>query len=323
MVGAASALAIVALVVAASQTTQYGTALMLAVVAGLVLALAVVDARARAPIGVMVAYTLFLIGLAVSLGVELFRVQNDIDRQNTVFKFYFQIWWLLAVVGAVGVWAVWDVFRGARAERRLSRRAATLAAGWGTAAALLLAGAALYPASAISPREADRFHPTPWTPDGTAYMEGSHYTDDHGAYDLGRDYQAILWTRAQVHGSPIIMEGVTPVYRWGNRFSVYTGLPAVVGWDVHQGQQRLAYSEQVTQRRADVDSFYNTLDSRLALQILQRYDVHYVYVGELERRYYNREGLAKIPGLTGLKRVYDAAGVQIYRVDEQTASRAL
>jgi uncharacterized membrane protein len=112
------------------------------------------------------------------------------------------------------------------------------------------------------------------------------------------------------------MEGITPVYGWGNRFSIYTGLPAVIGWDVHQGQQRLAYSDQVTQRRADVDSFYNTHDVRLALQILRRYDVRFVFVGGLERHYYDRVGLAKIPRLPGLSRVYDSAGVQIYRVEQ-------
>ena len=315
VVGALTAVGVTGLLVAASLVTQYGTALMLAVVVGLVVALAVVEARRSAPVGLLVSYGLLLTALVLSLGVELFRVQNDIDRQNTVFKFYLQIWWLLAIVGAVGIWVVWDVVRRRRAEHKLGRRAVAVAAVWGTAAALLLAGAALYPASAISPREADRFHTTPWTPDGMAYMAAARYTDDHGTYDLDRDYRAILWTRDHVRGSPIIMEGITPVYGWGNRFSIYTGLPAVVGWDVHQGQQRLGYSDQVTQRRADVDSFYNTHDTRLALQILRRYDVRYVFVGQLERHYYDRAGLAKIPELPGVSRVYDRAGVQIYRVD--------
>jgi YYY domain-containing protein len=317
---ALSAVALIGVVFVASQVTQYGTAVMLAAGTGLVVALAVVEARRSAPVGLLVTYGLLALALLVSLGVELFRVQNDIDRQNTVFKFYLQIWWLLAIVGAVGAWVVWDVLRRRRAEHKLGRRAATAAAVWGTAAALLFAGAALYPASAVAPREADRFHTTPWTPDGMAYMPAARYTDDHGTYDLGRDYRAILWVRDHVRGSPIIMEGVTPVYGWGNRFAVYTGLPAVVGWDVHQGQQRLAYSDQVTERRADVDSFYNTHDGRRARQILRRYDVRYVVVGELERRYYDHAGLAKIPRLSGISRVYDRAGVQIYRFDGRAES---
>lgn len=322
-VGALSGVVVAGILVAASQATQYGTALLLAVIAGLFAALAVVEARRSAPVGLLVAYALLLVALGVSLGVELFHVQNDIDRQNTVFKFYLQVWWLLAIVGAVGAWVVWDLVRRRLAEHKLGRPAVAAAAVWGTAVALLFAGAALYPASAISPREADRFHATPWTPDGMAYMPTARYTDDHGTYDLGRDYRAILWTRDHVVGSPIIMEGVTPVYGWGNRFAVYTGLPAVIGWDVHQGQQRLAYSDQVTQRRADVDSFYNTHDTRLALQILRRYDVRYVFVGGLERRYYDHAGLSKIQRLPGISRVYDSASVQIYRVDQQAADHAL
>ena len=319
---ALAAVGVAGFLVAASELTQYGTALMLSVVAGIVVALAVVEARRSAPVGLLASYALLLVALLVSVGVELFRVQNDIDRQNTVFKFYFQIWWMLAIVGAVAVWVVWDVLRARRADHALGRRVVTLAAVWGTAAALLFVGAALYPASAISPREADRFHTTPWTLDGTAYMPAAQYTDERGSYDLGRDYRAILWVRAHIHGSPIIMEGITPVYGWGNRFSIYTGLPAVVGWDVHEGQQRLAYSDQVTQRRADVDLFYNTHDAGVALHILRRYDVRYVFVGGLERRHYDRAGIAKIPRLPGLARVYDSAGVQIYRVDQPAASSA-
>lgn len=320
---ALAAVVLVSAVALAASTTHYGTAVALLGGAGAVAALAAAEARRGVAPALIATYALVVAGLVAGGAVELVRVQNDIERQNTVFKFYVQAWWMLAVAGAIGVWAIIDLVRKQLPERRLGRLGSTLAAAWITGAALLLAAAALYPVSAIPERISDRFGATRWTADGTVYMPSARYGDDHGTYRLGRDYRAILWARGHIPGSPIILEGVTPTYRWGNRFSIYTGLPAVVGWDFHQTQQRLDYQEQVGERRKSVAAFYDTRSPRLALRVLERYDVRYVFVGELERRYYKRSGLAKIGRLPGLTRMYDRAGVQIYRVDQGAVARAL
>jgi YYY domain-containing protein len=317
-------LAAVALAVGlVAATTRYETAAVALALAGLAAVVGAVDLRRGAPPALAAAYTLLVAGLVVTAGVEIVRVRNDIERQNTVFKFYEQAWWLFAVAAAVGVWAVWDTVRRRRAERALQPVGAGLAAAWGTGVALLVAAGALYPLSAVGPRVRDRFAATPWTSDGTAYMSHARFSDERGTYALGRDYRAILWAREHIDGSPVILEGVTPTYRWGNRFSIYTGLPAVIGWDFHQTQQRLAYQGEVEQRRQDVAAFYDTTSRSRALGILELYDVRYVFVGELERRYYTHGGLAKIAHVPGLTRVYDRAGVQIYRVDQGAVARAL
>ena len=48
---------------------------------------------------------LFMIGtaLALTLAVELVAVKGDIDRMNTVFKFYFQAWTLLSLSAAAAL----------------------------------------------------------------------------------------------------------------------------------------------------------------------------------------------------------------------------
>ena len=99
-------------------------------------------------------------------------------------------------------------------------------------------------------------------------------------------------------GSPVILEGNTPIYRWGSRVSIYTGLPTILGWDWHQTQQRWGYPDGLHQRKADVTTLYSTTDITTTLALLHRYQVEYVYVGELERLYYPVSGIDKFHTMT-------------------------
>jgi uncharacterized membrane protein len=73
----------------------------------------------------------------------------------------------------------------------------------------------------------------------------------------------------------------------------------------------------IGQRERAVDSLYNTTDPWLAKEILDRYDVSLVYVGDLERVHYLPEGIEKFAQMTemGLLHVlYTNEGVTIYQV---------
>lgn len=99
---------------------------------------------------------------------------------------------------------------------------------------------------------------------------------------------------------------------------MYTGLPAVIGWDWHQRQQRaVAPDTLVTSRIADVNTFYNTLDLAEASDILAKYDVKYVVAGSLENTYYLPQGLAKLDQMAAvgtLTEVYRDDYARIFRV---------
>ena len=147
-------------------------------------------------------------------------------------------------------------------------------------------------------------------------MDEQMYNDQGGQIHLSSDRDGIRWLQNHVQGSPIVLEGVTPIYRWGGRVSIYTGLPTVVGWQWHQEQQRWGYRDEVGRRVADVLRIYNTTDVGEALSLMRRYGVEYVYVGELEQLYYQREGLAKFDeGLGGeIEQVYANEHVKIYHL---------
>jgi len=265
------------------------------------------------------------LGLGLSMGVDLVTLQGDIVRMNTVFKFYLHTWVVYALAASFVAWHLAFVSwrpSFAPAARRASRFAASSAL---AGVALSLLGALLYPLLATPVRLNDRFEDTASTLDGTAYMRVATYNDEHGEIDLFYDYEGIQWLRDNVQGSPVIVEGRTPLYRWGGRFTVYTGLPAVIGWDWHQVQQRGEYGYMVGERATAVDLFYVNPDVTEAQRFLRRFDVSYVIVGQLEKLYYEGIGLQKFEdGMDGvLQPVFKNEELTIYWVDKLALSPAL
>ncbi len=259
---------------------------------------------------------LFTLGLALTLAVELVVFSGDISRMNTVFKFYMQVWLIFSAIGGAAlVWA-WDSVGRWRPLPRQS---------WLVALMALLFAAALYPPTATRAKVADRFHAEqpPAGLDGMAYMLTAVHQDQGQVMPLEHDYGVIRWLQDNVDGSPVIMEAntyPTKIYGWGNRISIYTGLPSVVGWEWHTRQHRAGFegaTELVRQRANEVIAFYNTPDVQQAVDILRSYDVQYVIVGPLERAYHSPVGLDKFElmvRLDILEEVYRNDGAVIYRV---------
>ena len=135
---------------------------------------------------------------------------------------------------------------------------------------------------------------------------------------LADDLAAIRWFQEEVQGSPVVAEANTypTLYGWGNRYAMFTGNPAVVGWDFHQRQQRSIASDTAVPKRIEaLQDAYRTTDPALAFRLLARYGVTYVVVGRLERAYFPA-GQAKWG--QGVGRLWDVAyrngGVSVYRL---------
>lgn len=256
------------------------------------------------------ALLLLALALAVTMGVEIIRQRDDIGRMNTMFKFSMQAWVLFGVSTAFGL-ASW-VSRAAMWRPGWRRLAA------GVTAVLFLA-TLLYPPLAARAKMRDRFsaEASPRGLDGMAYLDRAVYVDNNQDMRLADDKAAMLWLLRNVQGSPVILEGQVPEYRWGSRFSIYTGLPTVQGWNWHQRQQRSVVPQVVERRVSQVQELYSTTDLARAQKLLDTYQVSYVIVGGLERAYYSAEGLAKFEMLAGqgyLRPVYSGGVVTIYEV---------
>lgn len=275
-------------------------------------------------------YTLVLIGLALSmtLGVEIVVIGGDIGRQNTVFKFYMQVWLLLSVAGGLAYACLW------RASQNFSRSLKVL---WYTPCILLFAIAGLFPIMATRARSFDRMAPDlPLTLNGMDYMTRSTHFEtspESGArslIDLSVDYQLIRWMQENVEGSPVILEGRRPgsEYQWNGRFSIMTGLPSVLGWNFHQRQQRTFFpmNEWIFQRERNIQQFYNTGNIDVAVDIIHHFDVKYIIRSGLEEVHSTVEGLEKLDRMVeqGLLSVsFELDGGKIYQVNDETLMRYL
>jgi YYY domain-containing protein len=277
-------------------------------------------------------FVLAMLALAfgLSAGVDVVTLDGDINRMNTVFKFYLHIWVLLALAGSFAAWYLLAVLRPLPLAPVLARlrpslptpasRTLNLPAVWVGTLALLLIGAFLYPAAATPERVRDRFGNGGYTNNGLAFMEEAVYQDEHGSIELKYDRDAIRWLRENVEGSPITIEAATPEYRWGSRFAIYTGLPTVIGWRWHQTQQRGSFAFMVEARTQDVAKFYTTTDPQEAEAILDKYGVSMVILGQVERYYYPGPGLEKFSDMEAdglLELVYENPQTRIYRVAQK------
>jgi uncharacterized membrane protein len=257
-------------------------------------------------------FVLLMIGTAllITIVVDVVVVSGDIGRQNTIFKFYMQAWILLAVSAAAAfTWTLPAFFRWLPGWRVF----------WQTALVFLIAGAALFTITGTAGKIRDRWiADAPRGLDSMTFMNHAHYDDFAQRLDLSEDYRAIRWMQDNVQGSPVIVEANCSEYRWCTRFTIYTGLPGVVGWNWHQRQQRVLTSLWVEERVAAVGNFYNAGDAEFARQFLEKYDVRYIVVGQLERAAYSPEGIAKFEHLNGeyWHEVYRDGTTAIYEVNQ-------
>jgi uncharacterized membrane protein len=122
--------------------------------------------------------------------------------------------------------------------------------------------------------------------------------DDHAAFEFMRQLEP-----------GVIAEAVGGQYSEYARFSTFTGMPTVLGWPGHEGQWR-DYA-LVGSREQDIEELYSTPDWATTQNIIDRYNIRYVVVGNLERGKYrvNEEKFNSF-----LKPIYQQGSVTIYEV---------
>jgi YYY domain-containing protein len=262
-------------------------------------------------------FALLLVGAAALLTFApdfVYLHDNFGVRINTVFKLYYQGWIMFSLVGAFAVWSV--LAREPGAERKLKRQRSIVGlAGriaFGAVVVVLFAAGMLYPALAPRSRalvETGRLalqrqvaacdaeavggegcpELPPLTLNGAPTMISA---DEYAAVQClsglegnRKDSQAVLIE------APCRNCGYHPEI---GRFSALTGIPTLLGWGNHEGQWRGTSLPELLdtriengQRRdrvTDAQDLYTTQDWQVVWQVIDRYGIDYIVVGNAERQ---------------------------------------
>ena len=229
---------------------------------------------------------LIALGTLLILGPEFLYLSDNFGyRINTVFKFYYQAWIVLSLAAAYGAAVLLKNLRGV----------ANII--FSAIFVFVLIVGLTYPVLGVLSKTNGFQPPFGFTLDDFDRVQ--HEDPDEAA--------ALLWLRSARDG--ILAEAVGNPYSSYGRVSIYTGLPTVLGWSNHEGQWR-DYALQGS-RVQDIETLYSTPDWVTAQDIVRRYNIRYVYVGNLERVTYrvNEEKFNLF-----LKPVFRQGNVAIYEV---------
>ena len=243
--------------------------------------------------GVFAAF-LVLLALGMIGGCEVVYFKDtygqDLQRMNTIFKFYHQAWPLLAIGSVVFVGRSWE----AGAVHRVAYRAAL---------AVLALLALMWPLNVSVSRFRQKDAPLSLDAHGPLVKRNAG------------DAAVIDWLMKNAPQGSVLLEASGDPYSEYARMSAHTGIPTVLGWSNHEGLWRAtakAEDPEVAERLARIKLFYTTPDPRTALATLQKYGVTHVILGDMERRTSgSNPAIGQFPFLFP---VFQSGGTAVYTV---------
>jgi uncharacterized membrane protein len=238
---------------------------------------------------------LILVGTLLIIGVEFIYLRDQFGwRINTIFKFYYQTWLIWGIAAAYGMVVLFK-----------TRNTVGTILIKGIVTVALIMGL-FYPFMSL-PNKTANFNPANgWTLDGTAFLETRS----------PEEMEAIEWLRNAAHG--VVAEAVSPTggsYQWPPgyaRISTLSGLPGVLGWTGHESQWR-GGAEEMGTRQPDLIQLYcsRNIDEKMA--IIEKYNIRYIYLGDLERATYKADGTTCPTGIVDI--IFDNIFVLVFQND--------
>ena len=249
-------------------------------------------------------------GTLLVLFCDLFYISDSYTkphhRMNTVLKIYLEIWIFLAIASSN---ALFFIMRDSSILSGFRKRFSKTKAVWVIMLISLIIASVISPLAmslTLSGGKETLYGKTP----SFDTLNGLDYLFNEYPWDL----IAIDWIDKNIDGSHTMVEASGDAFTYSSRVSSLTGLSTVIGWRSHEQMWRGIWSGVGT-RQDDTDHIFNSKCNEETLELLEKYDVEYIYIGELEREKYSKAGLQKFEVHTeSYELVYENSGVSIYSV---------
>lgn len=249
-------------------------------------------------------------GTLLVLFCDLFYISDSYTkpyhRMNTVMKIYLEIWIFLAIASAN---ALYFILKDSSILSGFRKKFSKAKAVWVIILISLIIASVISPLAmslTLSGGKETMYGNTP----SFDTLNGLDYLFNEYPWDM----IAIDWIDKNIDGSHTVVEAPGDAYTYSSRVSSLTGLSTIIGWRSHEQMWRGIWSGVGT-RQDDANHIFNSKCNEKTLELLEKYDVEYIYIGELEREKYSKAGLQKFKVHTeSYELVYENSGVSIYSV---------
>ncbi|MCR5060960.1 MAG: hypothetical protein K6A80_08035 [Saccharofermentans sp.] len=248
-------------------------------------------------------------------------------RSNTMFKFTFAAFIMLGIIIS---YAVVRMFWMITSKNKRSTSALIFGIVF---ILLILIVPGHYTSAGIKQRCGDTTIRTNYRGlNGTSYLKTYYspygYIEADG--NLNSYLEAIAWLNNNVEGDPVILEAYGESYTDNNIVSAYTGLPTVIGWQTHEWLWRFhgivdettdllisdpnydVWSIYLTPRYNDVDMVYISDDPDAVQYVINKYQIEYIILGNLEYYRYNYDNTETLKQVGEI--VFNSENLNIFKV---------
>lgn len=275
---------------------------------------------------------MIVVGLLLIIAPEFFYVRDIYTsgylRANTMFKFCFAAFIILSICMSYAVFRLFFIV-----TKKGTYSLVCLILAWAFIAMLFIP--AHYPKVALEQRSGEIKRENYQGLDGTAYVSDCQSPDCYieAPGNLVSYKEAADWLNANVKGMHVICEGYGDSYHDNNIVSAYTGLPSVIGWEVHEWLWRFkgvvnkekdilesdpdqdVHRLYIYPRHDDVDIIYSNEDPDMIQSVINKYKIEYIILGNIEYKHYDFDNTATLEKVGEV--VFSSDNLNVFKVTPQ------